>query len=795
MARRQHKNSVSLFPFLAVLVCTMGALILLLLVTTKKIRSDLVQKDSERSAASQQPQAIVVPPPVPADLRSEITDLQSRIDSLLSQRQKKGQQLDELKTSQDEKMLRLKKAGESVARLTSELNQLKDRKPSNAALVTLEKQIRDGDQKKQQLEQKVSRATKTLLEKQQKLFTLKRSLETQSVELHEKKSALVSLRKQVEVARQNQTATTGGKTLLEFSNPTGTSRTPIVVDVTDAGFHFLSSGIRVTARDMEGFPAKDNPLLSGVLASHRFRSGDSVTSEPYVLLLVRPDGCLPFYAAQRVLSENAIHYGYELLDAQRTIAEEPADPKETEYVRKQILETLTRRDTMYAALRADAEARLRGTEQSRAGGRRLVVRPDGRVVAGDADVDRPLDGRFYAGGEALPRNFVRNLAGPESPSGSQSSGTSGSSQLAESADNNENLRDRFSASGSVRGGSQQPPLAPSGTAQPGGAKPGAAPSATQSSGVAQSGRVPAGPHGESDSVSNESNTGSGSSTTANSIVRNEPNELSEYAEPKSPSDALASDGKMASGRVANDWQPKSLIRERGPKTLQSTADSTSKSSNDSLLNQWMGDDSGSNQASAGISGSDSGDQTPGHGRAGDLSHIDPELLGMLKAQKRFDRDGATPVGVTVFLDAEYMTIGQQPSIHVTPNSMNNAFGKLLLSINEEVAAARKKPGEPLMPVVKFVVSPGGEQLRIPLARELRSMGIASASVIEMSPYAEPDNSNDQNDTGYARVEVSEKKTAVPAGTVAPRGTATAPGAGAAVPGAAVRKGSRGRGKP
>ncbi|MFN8710776.1 MAG: hypothetical protein ACK50J_29235, partial [Planctomyces sp.] len=480
MARRQHKNSVSLFPFLAVLVCTMGALILLLLVTTKKIRSDLVQKDSERSAASQQPQAIVVPPPVPADLRSEITDLQSRIDSLLSQRQKKGQQLDELKTSQDEKMLRLKKAGESVARLTSELNQLKDRKPSNAALVTLEKQIRDGDQKKQQLEQKVSRATKTLLEKQQKLFTLKRSLETQSVELHEKKSALVSLRKQVEVARQNQTATTGGKTLLEFSNPTGTSRTPIVVDVTDAGFHFLSSGIRVTARDMEGFPAKDNPLLSGVLASHRFRSGDSVTSEPYVLLLVRPDGCLPFYAAQRVLSENAIHYGYELLDAQRTIAEEPADPKETEYVRKQILETLTRRDTMYAALRADAEARLRGTEQSRAGGRRLVVRPDGRVVAGDADVDRPLDGRFYAGGEALPRNFVRNLAGPESPSGSQSSGTAGSSQLAESADNTENLRDRFSASGSVRGGSQQPPLAPSGTAQPGGAKPGAAPSATQS---------------------------------------------------------------------------------------------------------------------------------------------------------------------------------------------------------------------------------------------------------------------------------------------------------------------------
>jgi hypothetical protein len=40
MIRRRHKNAISLFPFLAVLVCTMGALILLLLVTTRRIRND-----------------------------------------------------------------------------------------------------------------------------------------------------------------------------------------------------------------------------------------------------------------------------------------------------------------------------------------------------------------------------------------------------------------------------------------------------------------------------------------------------------------------------------------------------------------------------------------------------------------------------------------------------------------------------------------------------------------------------------------------------------------------------------
>ena len=40
MTRKRHQNSISLFPFLAVLVCAMGALILLLLVLTRKIRHE-----------------------------------------------------------------------------------------------------------------------------------------------------------------------------------------------------------------------------------------------------------------------------------------------------------------------------------------------------------------------------------------------------------------------------------------------------------------------------------------------------------------------------------------------------------------------------------------------------------------------------------------------------------------------------------------------------------------------------------------------------------------------------------
>ena len=74
MARRQHNNSISLFPFLAVLVCAMGALILLLLVVTRKIRQDqrvetvAVVADSGSNAG--------------LDLSGEIADLEAKIKAL-----------------------------------------------------------------------------------------------------------------------------------------------------------------------------------------------------------------------------------------------------------------------------------------------------------------------------------------------------------------------------------------------------------------------------------------------------------------------------------------------------------------------------------------------------------------------------------------------------------------------------------------------------------------------------------------------------------------------------------------
>ncbi len=66
MSRRPRTaNSVSLFPFLAVLVCAMGALILLLIVTTRRIRSDAIQNAqtvAPKSKPVPKPKMVTVPP-------------------------------------------------------------------------------------------------------------------------------------------------------------------------------------------------------------------------------------------------------------------------------------------------------------------------------------------------------------------------------------------------------------------------------------------------------------------------------------------------------------------------------------------------------------------------------------------------------------------------------------------------------------------------------------------------------------------------------------------------------------
>ncbi len=743
MARRQHNNSISLFPFLAVLVCAMGALILLLLVMTRKIRQDqrvetvAVVADSGSNAD--------------LDLSGEIADVEAKIRAL--QTGLASMQSEEQSITSD-----IAERRQQIASLESELADLNEKlqlagetgQPPVAQSLSAVRQLKA---KEAALLRQLKAAEKQLFEKQQQLLNAEDASKEADLVLQEKHSDLISLRNQVKEAEARQRTSTGTETLLEFSNATGTTRTPIVIDVSERGFEILPNGIQITPADMEGFPVRDNPLLAAVLTVHRMRTKNSVTAEPYVLLLVRPDGALAFYGAQRVLIESGIHYGYELLDPDQKLVVGDVDESEVPAVRASIAEALRRRENLYAKLMAIAQQKSgtsgsNGQPQKDSSDRRLSVRPDGRVVMDEGAERRPLDGRFYAGGVAPPASHFANR-----PAG----GYGGLDRDRMTAADAEKLADEFaaryakqqevarSAAASAppseslsRGAGSGSEFAPSKSEQKsaealvGGDSKSASSPAVGGSGTAESFRA------ESRTAARTTNTNTGEllSNQSRSSVRNTSvDSIFAGTETLDATRASSEPSEMLTEAADENYSALSSLMaqddsKRTAKTGTPGAASQSKSSGapDSLLLPSPSNDS----PSTGIP---------------DLSRIDPDLLRRLAAAKRQSSSLSTPIGIIVFLDEHHMTVAQQSAVEVSSESLDAALATLLTGINTEVEDQKSSRNEAVMPIVKFIVSPGGEKWRIPLSHSLKSTGIRSATVYELTPYI-----TTSDNTGRARVD-------------------------------------------
>ncbi len=652
MARRHHNNSISLFPFLAVLVCAMGSLILLLLVMTRKMRQDqyVEQTAVVESAASE----------VDAELAARIAALEKQISSAELNLNSLQANAQAHRSSVDESQVR-------ITDLETELAQLQEKlKGTDADAVPVAESMAESRKLKAEevaLLRQLKDTEKRLLSKQQQLANAQDASNEASLALQEKHSDLLKLRDQVDEARSSLAKVSGTSTLLEFSNPTGTERTPIVVDVSGKGFEIYPNGIQITQADMEGFPVRDNPFLAAILTIHQHRSKGSVTGAPYVLLLVRPDGALPFYGAQRILMESNIHYGYELLDAKDSVVSGAPDTTEVPLVKNSIDEALRRRENLYAKLMAIAQQKSgtsgpAGDPANGKGERRLTVRPDGRVLMEESARQRPVDGRFYAGGVAPPQSHFQKR-----PVG----GYGGQNADQMTAADAEKLADEFA---------------------------------------------------ERYAKQYESARALAKTTVAEEEPKTAEKPVSATTESE---ESLRSpeERRFAETLFANDGSITSSLAQKQKKSVlakSATTKSDPLSPQESLLTS-----------------SGSGDDQPATGIP-DLSRIDPDLLNRLNSGKQPSGSEMTPIGITVFVDEHHMTVDQQTAVEITPDTLDDAFVSLLTGINAEVEDRKKKPDEPVMPIVKFIVSPGGEKWRIPLAHSLKRTGIRSATVYELTPY-------------------------------------------------------------
>jgi hypothetical protein len=293
----------------------MGALIFLLLVTTRMIRDRAVaQAEVEATPAkpalpllniesteppSVEPEPIVIPAapdPEPEsaepkfDVRARaLADRQRELDELIARWKARA---GELATQRDERARALAQQ-KRLFEATAEQN------------VALQSELRD-------METKLGRITGEL-----SVSAMGNGTAGERLELERK---IAELKKRLIAAQASQQSDSKFM-VVPFDIHTGTARRPILIECTATGLRFIPEDITVTPADLAGFTPRVNPLIAGAATLVNYwttynlrQENPGREPEPYVLLLVRPSGIIAYYVAMKMLSELKQPHGYELIE-------------------------------------------------------------------------------------------------------------------------------------------------------------------------------------------------------------------------------------------------------------------------------------------------------------------------------------------------------------------------------------------------------------------------------------------------------------------------------------------------
>ncbi len=276
---------VQLFPFLAVLLCTMGALILLLMLIAQQARATA---EAEAEAARVAARAEAARSKVDnAELERKRDDLQWRIKQLAAAREKT---LADVGTLREQ----LSHLEEHSARLRKQLDEM------SAADKLLASRSTTTDEEKAKLEAE--------------LADLRAKIADAKLKLEQAKAA----------GRKAQAFA-----VVPYDGSNGTRRRPIYIECRGDAVVLQPEGTKFLPVDFAGSLGPSNPLASCVrlvsetiTRDNRYAEGE----QPYPLLLVRPSGIGAYYKAREAMQSWDSDFGYELIDEDWPLEFPPADP-------------------------------------------------------------------------------------------------------------------------------------------------------------------------------------------------------------------------------------------------------------------------------------------------------------------------------------------------------------------------------------------------------------------------------------------------------------------------------------
>src|SRR5208282_5722424 len=275
---RRGAPRISLFPFLAVLICSMGALVLLLLSVTRQARLQAIRESSAKNAEHQ------------SSIAAEMEMVQWRVDQLQASRKETEAQLAE-------------------ARLL--LGHIEDH----------ERRLRD---QFQDLSRQAQKAADEGLKAD-------RFVAAGEEELRQIEGQIAAAQQQLPQAHQSPARRPKSYAIVPYDGPNHTRRRPIYIECRGDAVVLQPENIVFKEADFDEPLGPGNPLAAAIRAAReQMLLQGSVdpqnAGEPYPLLLVRPAGIAAYDAALAAMKSWGSEFGYELINEDWQLKYPPSAP-------------------------------------------------------------------------------------------------------------------------------------------------------------------------------------------------------------------------------------------------------------------------------------------------------------------------------------------------------------------------------------------------------------------------------------------------------------------------------------
>ncbi|MEI7459213.1 MAG: hypothetical protein WCK15_07405 [Pirellula sp.] len=260
--RRSDNTAPALFPFLAVLLCTIGALILILVITVTNSHAS-ARRDAELAMTE-------------VNDTSDIMEVVS--DELAAQREN-------LKTKVERRRRDLADIEDHIIRLKKNLEQLAD------------KIVR--------IQSETSKSELSMADKAEKVAELRKEIDAKKLDLIN----------EIDKQKKRKPAFS----VIPYVGTNGTSRRPVYLECTKDGVIVQPEGLLISLNDLKPPLGPGNPLDAALrvlrLAYQQRDTTFGITQPPYPLLLVRPDGIQTYALAREAMNGWDDQFGYELINA------------------------------------------------------------------------------------------------------------------------------------------------------------------------------------------------------------------------------------------------------------------------------------------------------------------------------------------------------------------------------------------------------------------------------------------------------------------------------------------------